>query len=197
MTDDPGGVPVTDPHRIRALAHPLRLALLELLGDGPATATECAASTGDSVASCSFHLRMLAKYGWIEPAERRGREKPWQLVTQGRDLRPETDNPESMRAMGAMAHQWLDHETEHVRTWLAAAVHEPADWLNACTLYEAKVWATVEELAELSAAVQRLTDHFDERRDEPAARPPGARPVRVLAAVHVDIAKERRMAAPR
>ena len=98
MTDDPGGVPVTDPHRIRALAHPLRLALLELLGDGPATATECAASTGDSVASCSFHLRMLAKYGWIEPAERRGREKPWQLVTQGRDLRPETDNPESMRA---------------------------------------------------------------------------------------------------
>ncbi|MEK8225188.1 hypothetical protein NKG05_02180 [Oerskovia sp. M15] len=29
---------------------------------------------GESVASCSFHLRMLAKYRFVEPAERVGRE---------------------------------------------------------------------------------------------------------------------------
>jgi DNA-binding transcriptional ArsR family regulator len=182
----------TDPQRIRALTHPLRLELLELLDDGPATATECAAGTGESVASCSFHLRMLAKYGWIEPAERRGREKPWALATRGRDIRPEADNPESMRALTSMAALWLEHEVEHVRHWLADAPREPEIWVQASTLYESKAWATAEEMAELSATVQRLTDRFDERRDDPTKRPPGSRPIRVLAAVHVDLAKERR-----
>lgn len=186
--------PTSDPQRIRALTHPLRLELLELLDDGPATATECAAGTGESVASCSFHLRTLAKYGWIEPAERRGREKPWALVTHGRDIRPDVDNPESTRAVAAMAELWLEHETEHTRHWLAEAPREPAEWVQASTLFESKVWATVEEMAELSATVQRLTDAFDGRRDDPSKRPPGARPVRVMAAVHVDLAKERRSA---
>jgi len=184
--------PTTDPQRIRAVTHPLRLELLELLDDGPATATECAASSGESVASCSFHLRMLAKYGWIEAAERRGREKPWQLVTAGRDIRPDGDDPDSMRAVASMAALWLEHETEHVRQWLADAPREPIEWVQASTLYESKAWATVEEVAELSAAVQRLTDRFDERGDDPSKRPLGARPVRVFAAVHIDLAKERR-----
>lgn len=184
--------PTTDPQRIRALTHPVRLRLLELLDDGPATATECSAATGESVASCSFHLRMLAKYGWIEPAERRGREKPWALVSRGRDLRPAPDDPGSVRALAAMAAVWLEHEVEHVRNFIAAAPHEPDDWVQASTLYESKAWATVEELAELSRTVQRLTDLFDERRDDPAKRPLGARPIRVLAAVHVDVAKEQR-----
>ena len=71
---------ITDPQRIRALTHPLRLELMDVLAEeGAATATRCAELTGESVASCSFHLRMLAKYGYIEPAERTGREKPWRL----------------------------------------------------------------------------------------------------------------------
>jgi hypothetical protein len=135
---------------------------------------------------------MLAKYGWIEPAPRSGREKPWALVSRARDLRPSPDDPESIRALTAMATVWLDHEVEHVRSFLAAAPHEPDEWVQASTLYEAKAWATVEELAELSRTVQRLTDLFAERTDDPATRPAGARPVRVLAAVHVDVAKEGR-----
>src|SRR5687767_497769 len=68
----------SDPERMRALAHPLRLALLQYLDDvGEATATQCARHTGESVANCSFHLRLLARYGFVEPAEQRGRERPW------------------------------------------------------------------------------------------------------------------------
>src|SRR6478609_1084108 len=68
---------ITDPERIRALAHPVRIALLAHLSDvGEATATQCAEAVGESPANCSFHLRMLEKYGYIERAERRGREKP-------------------------------------------------------------------------------------------------------------------------
>ena len=60
--------PISEPERVRALAHPLRLALLDFLEDGgEATATRCAEATGESVASCSFHLRILAKYGFMAP----------------------------------------------------------------------------------------------------------------------------------
>ena len=54
---------------LRALAHPLRLKLLELVSlRGPLTASQCAPLVGESPSSCSFHLRQLAKYGYVEVA---------------------------------------------------------------------------------------------------------------------------------
>src|SRR5436309_138158 len=59
---------LTDPKAMRALAHPLRIELLRLLRE-PRTATECAEALGESPQSCSYHLRTLAKYGFVERAE--------------------------------------------------------------------------------------------------------------------------------
>jgi predicted ArsR family transcriptional regulator len=73
---------ISDPTAIRALAHPLRLDLLELLATiSPATAAQCGRVLGVSQASCSFHLRQLAKYGFVEeagPGSDR-RERQWQV----------------------------------------------------------------------------------------------------------------------
>jgi DNA-binding transcriptional ArsR family regulator len=77
---------ISDPKAIRALAHPLRLDLLQILGSGgPATAAHCGRVLGVSQASCSFHLRQLAKYGFVEEAGpgRDRRERQWR-VTQPR-----------------------------------------------------------------------------------------------------------------
>lgn len=67
---------------LRALAHPLRLRLLGLLAAaGTLTSTEAARHTGENSANCSFHLRLLAKYGFVEQAagpDRRAR--PWRLA---------------------------------------------------------------------------------------------------------------------
>ncbi|MEP7023868.1 MAG: winged helix-turn-helix domain-containing protein [Actinomycetota bacterium] len=57
------------------LAHPLRWQMLDLLGaEGTVTVTRCALVLGESTASCSYHLGILAKYGYITPAEGEGRE---------------------------------------------------------------------------------------------------------------------------
>lgn len=73
---------ISDPKAIRALAHPVRLDLLELLvAIGPATAAQCGRILGVSQASCSFHLRQLAKYGFVEdagPCSDR-RERQWRM----------------------------------------------------------------------------------------------------------------------
>ena len=185
---------VSDPQRIRALSHPLRLELIDVLGEGPATATQCAAVTGDSVASCSFHLRMLAKYGYIEPAPRSGREKPWQLTSSSQEIRPDTNDPDSLRAVEAMAGVYVDREVEHIHRWLSQATTESPEWINASTVTGSSIWATVEEMEELSQIAQALADRFEDRRSDPNKRPSGARPVRVFTAVHLDVAKEERAA---
>ncbi|MFE5242472.1 MULTISPECIES: helix-turn-helix domain-containing protein [unclassified Streptomyces] len=74
--------PEQDPAALKALTHPLRLKLLGLLRlHGPATASELAARTGESSASTSYHLRVLAKYAFVAEAEHRdGRERRWKAV---------------------------------------------------------------------------------------------------------------------
>src|SRR5207247_1324602 len=74
---------------LRALSHPTRLALLEALDlNGPLTATEAGELVGESPSSCSFHLRTLARYGYVEGAEGgRGRQRPWKTVPQMQEVR--------------------------------------------------------------------------------------------------------------
>ena len=75
-----------DPRALRALAHPLRWQLIDLIGS-EATATRCAEVLGESVASCSYHLGILGKYGYIElvPGQA-GKEKPWRLASRQQNL---------------------------------------------------------------------------------------------------------------
>ncbi|WP_371603765.1 helix-turn-helix domain-containing protein [Streptomyces sp. NBC_01220] len=86
---------ISDPKAIRALAHPLRLDLLELLtAAGPATAAHCGRVLEVSQASCSFHLRQLAKYGFVEDAGpgRDRRERAWQVPGPRREMRIAVDD---------------------------------------------------------------------------------------------------------
>lgn len=74
--------PTQDGAALKALTHPLRLTLLGLLRQhGPATASELAARAGESSASTSYHLRVLAKYAFVTEAEHRdSRERRWKSV---------------------------------------------------------------------------------------------------------------------
>lgn len=182
------GLRISDPQRVRAMTHPLRLRLLDLLGmEQELTATECAERTGESVASCSFHLRMLAKYGYIEPGEQRGREKPWRLVSRERTFTPDFDDPESLLEVSTLAQLVADREADRIRRWLAASRGEPPEWVDASLLATSSFWMTAEEMKEVSDAVAELgttlARRFADRRDHPDRRPDGARFVHVLGAV--------------
>lgn len=178
---------VTETARIRALAHPLRLELLDhLAAVGQATATECAAHTGESVAGCSFHLRTLAKAGFIEPAEQQGREKPWRTTSQGRRVDIDPEDPSSVHAVRELAGLTVLREAERFRQFMAENDSRPAGWEDTVTLTTSRFWATAEELAELVEAVTTLTDRFAGRNEDPSLRPEGARPGRLVAMVNPD-----------
>lgn len=73
------------PAGLRALAHPTRLRMLALLRhEGPATATTLATRLDLNTGATSYHLRQLAKHGFVEDDEGRGngRERWWRAVHQ-------------------------------------------------------------------------------------------------------------------
>ncbi len=188
MPDDAPTTPaITDPSRIRALAHPLRLELLDYLGDiGEATATQCAEHTGETVANCSFHLRTLAKAGFIEPAPSRGREKPWRPVARSRTLDVDPADPTSFIAMSELVGLVVTREAERVRSFMAAHPHRPDEWRDTVSVTTSAFWATAEEMRELVEAVTELSRRFAGRTEDPSLRPEGARLGRLFATVNPD-----------
>jgi len=185
MTDSAPGtepVPVTDPLALRAIAHPLRVRLLDaLLLLDSATATELAEAVGDTAANCSWHLRQLAKYHFIEEAPGgTGRQRPWRRVQGPRQWGPDADTEATIAADAASA-AMIDHEIALLRDWPARRAAEPPQWRNAAAVSQIVQWLTPDEMAELNRAFYDLIVARMDRLADPAARPEGARPVRVVA----------------
>jgi DNA-binding transcriptional ArsR family regulator len=82
------------PEQLKALGHPLRVRVLEMLGqegDWQLTNRELAQRLGVDPGHLHFHVRMLLRAGLIELAEGegRGREKPYRSVAKVFRVAPE------------------------------------------------------------------------------------------------------------
>lgn len=183
MADEPSGA-IREPQALRALAHPVRWKLIDLLtAHGQATATQCAAALGESVASCSHHLRMLAKYGFIEPAPTSGREKPWRMASFRQNL--SGIGPEGEQAAQAATEVFLQHELARLVDRLRAAPQEPPQWRDATRITGTTTWLDLDELREVNDQLHEIAQRYVGRISDPATRPPGAREVRVFVATSV------------
>ncbi|SFR29274.1 Helix-turn-helix domain-containing protein [Lentzea waywayandensis] len=171
--------PITDPKALRALSHPFRWKLLQLLiEEGPRTATQCSETLGESVASCSYHLNMLAKYGFVEEVEGPGRQKPWKIVPKRQSISSDGLEGEAAMAAEAAAMAYLDQEFERIRDRLRLREHLPEEWRPAVGTEGTVKFLTAEEAVEYLAELQALLDKYDERRLDATLRPDGSRAVR-------------------
>lgn len=183
---DAAGRPA-DPVALRALAHPLRWKLIDVLGsEGSATATRCAEVLGESVASCSYHLGILAKYGYIELIPgRSGREKPWRLTRQDQELSAEGLDESGALAAQAAMDVFLDHELARIKDRLRRQDLEPAEWRDASHIAGSSVWVTATELQEIKDQFLQIASRYYDRFDDPARRPAGAREARIFTTTSV------------
>ncbi|MGP4027896.1 ArsR/SmtB family transcription factor [Actinomadura sp. 3N407] len=99
MKEQPAPRAITDPQQVRLLAHPLRRRIAEILRRGPVSSTTLARELGQSTGSTSYHLRQLAKHGFVEevPELARGRERWWRAVPADRRLPPYSEQSPPMR----------------------------------------------------------------------------------------------------
>ncbi len=141
---------------MRALAHPTRLALLDHLhAVEEATATECATAVGDSPSSCSYHLRALGKWGFIQEGERRvGRERPWRAVAA--QIEFASDGLEG----AILRDELVARQQTRLRDALRREHELPARWRRAAQTSAATLELTPAQLAELGQRFEALLEEY-------------------------------------
>jgi DNA-binding transcriptional ArsR family regulator len=164
---------VTDVRTLRAIAHPLRTRLLSLLRlEGPASATELARRTGESSGATSYHLRQLARYGYIEDdAARDGRERRWRAAT--RTTSWETadfiDDPAGLAVSDALERRLVQRAVGQFEAWMARRSEAGPDWLRAATMGDDALRLTPSQARAFARAIGEVRRRFVE--SPPAATP--------------------------
>lgn len=170
---------VTSAYDMKALAHPVRLDLLELLTvRGSMTATEAAAELRQTPANVSWHLRKLGDHGFVrQSTSGSGRRRPWKVIAESLSWGDDAEDPTLASALRDVA---VDREVQLLRAATARHDAESEQWQSATSLNQSRLWLTADEAAELGEQIRELILSKAERWNEPAARPEGSRLMAVM-----------------
>lgn len=184
MTDGKPPERVLDAGAMKAFAHPLRMAMYNYLTDhGSATATMLAEHLDESTGQTSYHLRQLARHGFVQEDEGRGsgRERWWKPVgytLHGLEVR---DDPTAEMPVRMMLQSTVDHRAATLSRWLDQALDEPQEWVEATVNTSATVPMTPAEATalreEVMEVMERHLEHAKAAHPEPGE--PGVRRIRV------------------
>ncbi|MBD3756548.1 MULTISPECIES: helix-turn-helix domain-containing protein [Microbacterium] len=182
MTDDENGSHgargvsadrMLDAGALRALAHPLRVEMYDILSQyGPQTASTLATMTGESSGATSYHLRALAKHDLIREVEGRGsaRERWWE-----RPRGPVSfTNPEAMRTPSGKAatqvvmREFLNRRHDQLMRFVSEQLVTPESLDDSEAMISTTTLVlTPEQVEELTDALQEVVTTFVERyRDQ-------------------------------
>jgi DNA-binding transcriptional ArsR family regulator len=162
---------VTDPTALRALAHPLRVRLLRLVREHrPVTNAQLATMVGESTASVSYHLSVLARHGFVEPDPAPGatrRHKPWRTTY---DRLRMTSNEVGVTPLespggGALAAMLADDRSVQ-DAYLAAPSAPEGTVMDAAVFSISRLVLDAAQAEALSADVTALLDRY-QREGEP------------------------------
>lgn len=173
---------VRDPRTLRALAHPLRIALLEALAvRGTLTATEAAEIVGGNASNASYHLRTLASHGYVAQAEGgAGRERPWRLDGVGMTFDQDDTDPNVAQAATALSDVLSERWSERRRRFQRTRDQYPEPVRHAAGEGQAVLFVTPQEMEQVKDEIFALLMRFQHRVENPAARPEGSVPFEVV-----------------
>ncbi|MFJ5552132.1 helix-turn-helix domain-containing protein [Streptomyces sp. NPDC093225] len=179
MTTDeqhPQTPPMTDPQVLRAMTHPVRLRLYELLvAEGPATAARLSRYVPVAPGSLSYHLRTLAACGFVVEAEgpgTDGRERWWRAVPGGMRFSSGdfAGSAGGREALAAAQRVLAERRAARLREWEAGG---PArwgeNWADAAVSYDGLLRLTPDELREFGTELDALLERWGDRTRARAA----------------------------
>jgi DNA-binding transcriptional ArsR family regulator len=153
-----------DPTSLKALAHPLRLALLERLEvRGRATATLLAEDLAESSGATSYHLRQLARHGFIEEAAGgNGRERWWRPASGGWGFNDHemVRRPGLRAAADMVVRGTLDAAHRRMMDALQTWPDQPAEWRDAMVQTVSMFQLTAEEAVALKDELTEVLGRY-------------------------------------
>ncbi|CAM5599092.1 winged helix-turn-helix transcriptional regulator [Streptomyces californicus] len=156
-----------DARTLRAVAHPLRLRLLNALREfGPATASGLGERLGESSGATSYHLRQMAEAGLVEDAPElgKGRERWWRSVHDGSvfessAFRQHAD-PAVRGAIDFVLHETATSHAEELNAWLGTVGDWSDAWQRSWDMSDFKIRLTPELAMELSRKMHELVESY-------------------------------------
>ncbi|MER6583613.1 winged helix-turn-helix domain-containing protein [Nonomuraea sp. NPDC001023] len=189
MTEPSESVVVLDAKGLRALAHPVRVQLVDLLRKhGPSTATRLAERLGVNSGTASYHLRRLGAAGFVaEDAERgNARERWWRSVhhvTRLSDDELSEREPEAVLAYMQSIAALYGLRTQRALNELPTM---PAEWRRVLDLSSVTLRITPQEGLRLREELTEVIDRY--RRDTPGQpAPEGAARVSLITQLLPDL----------
>ncbi|WP_410663850.1 ArsR/SmtB family transcription factor [Amycolatopsis sp. lyj-84] len=158
-----------DGRLLRALSHPLRVRILELLReDGPATASGLAKRVGESSGTTSWHLRQLAECGLITDDAERGsrRDRWWKAVHEGDQMQAADfiDDPDLAGLFNAYAHTLIERRYAAEAQFVAEVRDWADEWIDKVNFHDSSLSLTPDETAALSDEILEVIGRY--RRPE-------------------------------
>ncbi|GGV08085.1 helix-turn-helix domain-containing protein [Streptomyces spectabilis] len=162
---------------LKALAQPRRQQMLQhLTVHGPATSATLARALGLNTGATSYHLRELARYGFVEETDGtgHGRERWWRAIPGDRRFPPRSrQNAETRLVMDELDHLSYAADLELFEQ-LQRESGDADEWADAYPYSRGTMRLTVAELREFFEEYIALLNRY-KRSD--AETPPGARTV--------------------
>ncbi|BEL04550.1 helix-turn-helix domain-containing protein [Actinoplanes sichuanensis] len=167
---------------MRALAHPTRIALLEALHiHDTLTATEASEIVRVTPTNCAFHLRTLARFGFVEQAGTGpGRRRPWRALSMPLVISDVQENEQDTMAARALSDVLIQQWIGRIQRMQAARHGQAPDWLEVLGGSQALVYATADEIRAMVQDIRAVLSRYDDRLNDPARRPTGHRVTELL-----------------
>ncbi|MDG4824259.1 winged helix-turn-helix domain-containing protein [Asanoa sp. WMMD1127] len=166
---------ITEVDELKAVTHPLRVRMLAALrADGPATATELARRFDTDTGTTSYHLRKLARHGFVEEAEQRdGRERRWQAShpTTSWDTAALSTSAEGRAAISVMRQHQMASLQRTITAYETAQTDLPPEWVAAAGMSDLPARLAPRSLHELERRIVAAIEELEAAdADDPEAR---------------------------
>lgn len=161
----------------------MRIALIEaLVLHGPLTATQASAHVHESPTTCSFHLRQLGKYGYVEETSGgKGRARPWRITSIGFQTAEDLADPAAAVAAREILRLLQARQQSRLSAWHRSESSYSAEWRKSAGTDNFLLYVTAEELEALKSELfEALFTRFRDRLTDAALRPDTALPVEVI-----------------
>ncbi len=155
---------VLDTGALRALAHPLRVRIYDILSQyGPQTASSLAEKLGESSGSTSYHLRALAKHDLIRECADKGtgRERWWERPIGGVSFAnaDAMKTPAGRAATQIVMNEFFRNRNEQLLDFINQGLSGAGeDWQSGTMISTATARLTPEQSKELSMKIMALID---------------------------------------